>query len=342
LGDIDAVPNLQLAANSLTGQIAIVTIYSVIPGDSDSLTAYETPVLEVTNRIVNTWIMIFVSGTNIPTDLNAAKAVATWKMQIDSSVQMNDIKLPIAGVNGRYIRIQQETSEYLTLAEVQVFQVPSVPLSRYRGGSPIASATYQPLTSLKETFQGTNSRGEWLLVLNDKTLRESVTMKSLPSYEIHGNGAIDDWELFIFYADGSTTSYLPDISASVKQLPKYGTLYYYNAAGVANKRGVPVPLAVGMQRVLANCYNNCRYQWEVGNNLSTSDDGALAEVNNIPGERKVVYVPNSKWLGDDTITFTVIDGVNESIKEGIVTISTRKCRVTCVNDGFNDLKPYNR
>jgi hypothetical protein len=345
VGDPGTVSTMTIGENALSGPSAVATVVTITSGSTDIYTNYETPVHEVSDRVKLGWVMVFASGVTIPSSLSAAKAVALFKKQItlgDMDSEEIDIRLPTNTVNGRVVRVQLEESLYLTLAEVQVFQEKAVPLEWYTGGSPIAPYdTYQPQYSFTEAFKGQSSLGEWLLVVKDSTARSSVRDSSSPSYEVHGQGGFDDWELIITKTDGTTISYLPDISATVKTLPIHGKLYYYDAAQ-PDKKGSEVQVAAGLNRNEGRCYENCEYQWQVGNGLSTTKYGSGAAYNRIPGYRYVVYVPNSKWIGRDIIAYTISNGVDESSSWGEINIEVRKCRVgECNNDSFNDIQFYN-
>ena len=47
-------------------------------------------------------------------------------------------------ITGRYVRIQLEGTEYLSLAEVQIFSIVSKSMDNYVGGNPIIGGTYNP------------------------------------------------------------------------------------------------------------------------------------------------------------------------------------------------------
>ena len=51
--------------------------------------------------------------------------------------------------------------------------------------------------------------------------------------------------------------------------------------------------------------------------------------------RSVLYVPNADYLGKDHFTYTVYVGVNPS-ERGTVTVHTRRCRLDCMNEQFDD------
>ena len=53
----------------------------------------------------------------------------------------------------------------------------------------------------------------------------------------------------------------------------------------------------------------------------------------------VVYAPNPNWLGADMFTYRVLTGVEPSAPV-TVTVNTRKCRLSCANDVFNEQAYY--
>lgn len=55
----------------------------------------------------------------------------------------------------------------------------------------------------------------------------------------------------------------------------------------------------------------------------------------------MLYVPTTDWLGSDTFTYTVYIGVTPSTR-GTVTVHTRRCRLDCDNEQFDDFQIVRR
>ena len=165
-------------------------------------------------------------------------------------------------------------------------------------------------------------------------LRGSVDTKD--SSGVHGRGAIDDWTMTITDTNGTNRTYHMDISAVVKTLPTYGRLFIYNEEWKA--RGRQIGFVKGQGEHLGQCYGNCKDKhFGVGNRLSTLIAGSMADINVIPKNRLVVYAPNRDFLGQDTFSYTVYIGGQESQSTGAVTMSTRVCRMQdCLNEAFED------
>lgn len=132
----------------------------------------------------------------------------------------------------------------------------------------------------------------------------------------------------------------------------------------------------GRGKYLSECYNNCNARFGVGNAMSTSPDGSITAINRCVGvsarcvdlscerscitvevvtttpspahtrarrvtaehnARSVLYVPERGYLGKDHFTYTAFVGVTPSASRGTVTVHTRKCRLDCSNEQFDDL-----
>jgi len=272
----------------------------------------------------------------------AARDMAVWKQRITVDARETPFALPSV-VNGRYVRIQLESREpdaYLSIAEVQIYPVRTNELRYYRGGSPIMADTYNSEESMRENFGGIRARGLWVLSLRDNMRRRTVhTQDSRPAYDIHGRGAIDDWTLTITDTRNQTRIYYMDIAAVVKTLPTYGRLFVYNEEWKA--RGRQIGFVKGQGENLAQCYGNCKDSFGVGNRLSTLIAGSMASMNFIPNNRYVIYAPNRDFLGEDTFSYTIMTGSDESETTGVVVMDTRVCRNSnCLNEAFADGNYY--
>ena len=125
----------------------------------------------------------------------------------------------------RYVRIQLEEPDPLSIADVQVYQKSSNLLRDYIGGSPIVGGTYQAETTMNELFQGMTASGPWVLRVVDKT-KEGLQRdhESLPYVMRNGVGAFDDWQLAITDMNNTKRFYNMDLSVEVKTLPRYHAL----------------------------------------------------------------------------------------------------------------------
>ena len=247
----------------------------------------------------------------------------------------------------RYVRIQLEEPDPLSIAEVQVYQSTSNLLRDYIGGSPIVGGTYQAETTMNELFQGMTASGPWVLRVVDKT-KEGLQRdhESLPYVMRNGVGAFDDWQLAITDMNNTKRFYNMDLSVEVKTLPRYGTLYRYVCAlgtcGAKGYRGEEFTHVPGMQRHLSECYGSCDSNYGVGNLLSTDTRGSIARDNLLALDRQVIYRPAVDFLGTDSFEFSVFLGTQESSNLGKATIHTRRCRskIDCENEYFGDDPRY--
>jgi hypothetical protein len=337
-GDLN---QMTVAATQFTSQGSFVTIETVRNGNSNVWYNYKYGMSLISGRLTPSWIMILNTDVD---DMNytAARDLAVWKQRITVDAREIAFQMPSI-VNGRYIRVQLESREpdaYLSIAELQAYATQTNEVRYYRGGSPIMADTYHSEESLRENFGGIRARGLWVLSLRDYKRRRTVnTHDSRAPYDIHGRGAIDDWTLTITDTRNQTRVYYMDIAAVVKTLPTYGRLFVYNEEWRA--RGRQIGFVKGQGEHLAQCYGNCKDNFQVGNRLSTLIAGSMADMNFIPNNRYVVYAPNRDFLGEDTFSYTITTGAQESETTGVVVMDTRVCRNSnCLNEAFADGNYY--
>jgi hypothetical protein len=334
-GDLE---EMKVASNGLTSEGSSISVHTVRDGNSNVWYNYKYGMSYIQGRLTPSWIMVLNEDVD-DTNYTYARSKAVWERRIDVDARETGFHLP-SGISGRYVRVQLESSAkdaFLSIAELQVYPHQTNEVRYYRGGSPVAAGTYSSEESLTENFGGIRARGIWILSIRDMVQRRVVnTQDSRPSYGVHGRGAIDDWTLTITDTNGTKRIYHMDISAVVKTLPTYGRLFIYNEEWKA--RGREIGFVKGQGQHLGQCYGNCKDKhYGVGNRLSTLIAGSMADINVIPKNRLVVYAPNRDYLGQDTFSYTVYIGSQESVSTGAVTMSTRVCRMhDCMNEAFED------
>ncbi|CAK4204888.1 unnamed protein product [Aphanomyces euteiches] len=157
-----------------------------------------------------------------------ALAAAIWSRFIPSGTVETTIVVP-QRPTGQYIRIQHNTPQYLSLAEVEVYADCRYTLSTYYEGSPVAPLAYlennfiswAPEVSMSLAFGGQSSRGGWFLVVQD--LYPSVGQLG-DAYKEHGEGGLSEWQLVVTNTAGTTMQYYMALTARVSTIPKYGDL----------------------------------------------------------------------------------------------------------------------
>jgi hypothetical protein len=83
--------------------------------------------------------------------------------------------------------------------------------------------------------------------------------------------------------------------------------------------------------------SSCRDQFNVGNSLSTTREGATAGHHNIRHDRVVRYVPLTGYRGKDSFSYNIRHQDVWSKERGLVEVETRVCRGfdnDCGNDKF--------
>ena len=131
----------------------------------------------------------------------------------------------------------------------------------------------------------TGARGMWVLQIRDyqaATYIRKDGQASFPKHRINGRGGIDHWDLTIIDAHGQKHRYVYNLVMRIETLPKFGSLYFYNAT--SKGKGKLITPVLGSERFTSLCYDNCRSKFGtseglpngVGNALSTSPHGSLA------------------------------------------------------------------
>ena len=156
------------------------------------------------NELFLFWVMIFNSSVPHPEDLGTELTAwdlikhACWYQEITHGGRV--INLAPGGVEGQIVRVMLESDNYLSLAEVEVFESEVQTLSQYKGGSPVMerpiTQPYVAEDGLDTAFRDIQFGGIWTLEIRDlveySNSRESGVFK-----ESHGFGKIGDWVLTI-------------------------------------------------------------------------------------------------------------------------------------------------
>eukprot|EP01029_Cantina_marsupialis_P012293 TRINITY_DN2713_c0_g1_i1.p1 TRINITY_DN2713_c0_g1~~TRINITY_DN2713_c0_g1_i1.p1 ORF type:complete len:622 (+),score=147.03 TRINITY_DN2713_c0_g1_i1:72-1937(+) len=324
------LPEMLVTSKQLTGVDADVVIKTIIEGSANVWTNYKRDIEAVTGRLVPSKVMILNTdeGNNDPT---TASASAVWETTLSVAQRETTIIVP-EGIQGQYVRIQLLTqTSALSLAEVEIFSTRTSPMSEYTGGSPIKPQSFDSASSLNHGFRELSSKGQWVLRLKDT--RTGI----IPSTE--QNGSLDDWSLIITGTAGEFEEYTTDMFGTVKTLPKYGELYQVDTDGVT---GLVLKPVVDQMRYLAPCLTACEEKYNVGNNLSTNESGDVA-IPILLRSRMVLYRPTEDYLGEDSFTYTVNIGTEESPNEATVSLDILICRDNsdlCETEVFDDINVF--
>lgn len=352
------VPKLKVKSTNFTlTPDALVDVSVVREGVDNSNYNYkgEMEGEEYVNELFPFWVMIFNSSVPNPEELDASLGVrgllkyACWFQEITSGGRV--INLAPGGVEGQIVRVMLENDNYLSLAEVQVYESELNTMSQYKGSSVIAEKPLiQPYIgeeSLDTKFKNVMYGGLWTLEIRDLVKYNNDRLSGIFK-ENNGFGKIGDWILMVTDQVGEVHRYYSDQVAEVVTLPKYGTLSYLkaekNEEGYSMYNGVKgenIETEKGMGRKLAPCYGvdtaglngvesvgNHRYcplNFGVGGLQSTQKTGAKATQNLIMNERVVVYTPFEDFLGFDHFTYrNYVNGVPGEIYE--VRVNVKNCR----------------
>ncbi|RLO13895.1 hypothetical protein DYB28_013067 [Aphanomyces astaci] len=175
------------------------------------------------------YVMVFdtLSALTFET-VQDALAAAVWSRWVETAQVEATIVLPPHTI-GQYIRIQHNSPQYLSVAEVEVYAERHYSLADYFEGSPVASQAYDsnvvwaPEVSLQLAFGGQSARGEWSLVLQDR--RASVAVGTVKdAYPLQGQGGLSEWQLVVTNTAGTTTTHYLPMVATISTIPKYGDL----------------------------------------------------------------------------------------------------------------------
>lgn len=229
----DVAP-VRVGQNAVCGGTGIVELATPHPGDDSDRWNYverddrRDSVVIGKLSMFPFWVMLFEDSAMMNFEsFQDAYDAAIWRERVDATLRPVVTVNPPLNTRARYIRVVAEQSyAYLTLAEVQVFKERSHLLSRYEGGTPIATEfhpgaeTWSPEDPFDAAFGAMTSEGTWTLVV-----RDAVHKTQHGEHTRHGEGAISDWVLTVTDMSGATRVYFMDIRARVKSLPRHGKLY---------------------------------------------------------------------------------------------------------------------
>ena len=308
---------------------------------------------EYVDNLYPCWIFIFDSTVPQPEliqDFYELKKKAVWTQEVAQGGRV--INLAPRGVTGQTVRIMLNNTNYLSLAEVQVYEASVETMSQYSGGSPIQERPIvQPYIaehSLDDTWKNVQFGGLWHLTVTDtKAYNSDRKVGSL--MEHNGMGKINDWVLMVTDMAGVIHRFYVDYHVEVLTLPKYGELFYQELSdkdegySLFNGRTLSkLEEAPGMGRFLAPCYGvdttglngvesvgnhrHCPLNYGVGGLRSWQKTGAKPVVNLHGKERVVVYKPFSDFLGQDHFTYRTLFGTvpGETTE---VRVNVKNCRI---------------
>ena len=339
----------EATASANPTQGASVVVRTIRDGNANVYYNYKTQSLgAISGRLTPCWVMLLNEDVNASTVTYArSKSVFSRRLSEEQHETLLTLDAPISA---RYVRVQlepnlaqqlgQQVSEYLSIAEVEVFQGRSKTVLSYKGGSPIASGTYQPEQSLRQNFAGMHSRGPWILSILDLEPRKIVTnYDGSTSHDAHGRGAFDDWVLVLTVRNASHPQgaakkkimYHMDIFTVVETLPSYGKLFV-TTKSMPHRGGrcyvkpwssarSATAIAAGSSKLAAK--------------LNTSQSGSIADRNVFLKDRFIIYVPNRGYLGLDRFSYRTLSGVTKSATTGVVVLDTRVCgQANCLNEAL--------
>ena len=298
------------------------------------------------------WVLIFDSTAPNPEDYDfyELKKKAVWMQEVVQGGRV--INLSPGGVTGQTVRVMLNNTNYLSLAEVQVYEANVETMSQYSGGSPIQERPivqpYVAEDSLDDTWKDVQFGGLWHLTVTD-LVKYNSDRKVGSLREHNGMGKMNDWVLMITDMAGIVHRSYVDYHVEILTLPKYGELYYQELndkdEGYSYFNGRKLEKleeAPGMGRFLAPCYGvdttglngvesvgNHRYcplNYGVGGMRSWQKTGAKPVVNLHGKERVVIYKPFKDFLGQDHFTYRTLFGTVPG-ETSEVRLNVKNCRV---------------
>eukprot|EP00520_Triparma_pacifica_P008483 CAMPEP_0118646096 /NCGR_PEP_ID=MMETSP0785-20121206/7860_1 /TAXON_ID=91992 /ORGANISM="Bolidomonas pacifica, Strain CCMP 1866" /LENGTH=7824 /DNA_ID=CAMNT_0006538039 /DNA_START=267 /DNA_END=23742 /DNA_ORIENTATION=+ len=308
---------------------------------------------EYVDNLYPCWIFIFDSTVPQPElieDFYELKKKAVWMQEVAQGGRV--INLSPGGITGQTVRVMLNNTNYLSLAEVQVYEANIESMSQYSGGSPIQERPivqpYIAEDSLDDTWKNVQFGGLWHLTITD-TKKYNSDRDIGQIREHNGMGKINDWVLMITDMAGVIHRFYVDYHVEVLTLPKYGELYFQElndkdeGYSLFNGRTFSkLEEAPGMGRFLAPCYGVdttglngvesvgnhrfCPLNYGVGGLRSWQKTGAKPVVNLHGKERVVVYKPFADFLGQDHFTYRTLFGTvpGETTE---VRVNVKNCRI---------------
>ena len=313
---------------------------------------------EYVDNLYPFWLMIFDESVPNPEFIEGGVKEALKKAVWFQEVRKGERVVNLApNVHGQTVRVMLDNDNYLSLAEVEVYEAGNSAMSQYAGGSPIAerpiTQPYVAEDGLDSSFANIQYGGIWTLVISDlagyKGSREAGNYR-----ETNGMGKVNDWVLTITDQANVMHRFYSDRQAEILTLPKYGSLFFkelngldegyslFNGRTVEAQDGGKIEEELGMGRNLSPCYGvdttglngvesvgshrYCPLNYGVGNLLSNQKTGAKPIKNLSGGERVVVYEPFRDFLGVDHFTFRTLSGGAAGATTE-VRVNVKNCRV---------------
>jgi len=281
-----------------------------------------------------------------PEDLAASRAAALLSVDVTSIDTLAQITLAVP-VKASYVKIQRQGFGPLSMAEVEIFAERLNSLSTYSRGSPVSPSTpvtpYQPEQSFAHTFNDLSYDGMWIVQISQASASSVGLTKSQGGWS-GALGTISEAVLVVTDLVGVTHAYYQDLAARVTALPKHGNLtttrsgtlsgygdwrdaFETTVAGeLAVRPGGDVPrgLCYGRESSeqrdttwgngrgpLPGAYYKCPNSYGQGPLLDGMRQLGPTPVDVLlRGERLVLYQPRIEFLGHDSFTYEVRDGLN--------------------------------
>jgi hypothetical protein len=81
---------------------------------------YKTRVWSITGSLFPNWVMLYTSTPPGAVDLETARSTAVFRKRLVNEKQETTVVLPRV-ITARYIRVQLEGNDYLSIAEIEAF-----------------------------------------------------------------------------------------------------------------------------------------------------------------------------------------------------------------------------
>ncbi|CAM9210897.1 unnamed protein product [Ectocarpus sp. 13 AM-2016] len=208
------------------------------------------------------WVMVFNSTEAAEglESLEEAKAAASYSVYLPDNEPEVNIPIP-GGIVGRVIRVQLEGTGYLSISELQAYELSFLPFSKSTRSNPVpVREEWDPIhaeESLTAAFMGTTVSGQWTLRLRDTTAMEVGTgIGRTANRHAHGDGGVAGWELVVTDFFGNVFRFTTDSVVTVETLPKYGRLF----AGASNAAEALTAASTTTTTVTTNTTTATNYQ----------------------------------------------------------------------------------
>jgi hypothetical protein len=283
------------------------------------------------------WVMLFDDDHSPPpADLEASLVNCQWKRRYYSIDNLLQIVLHTPMANISYLKIQRIGYGALSLAEVEIYEG-ALNTMQYALGNPVTpnyiTKPYQSEDPFAHAFNNLEFDGRWLL-----QFKQNVDTYERDVQGFSGSyGTVSDVVLIITDLAGIVHTYYQDLRAQITSLPKFGRVFNavaHTPSPYGNWResfevglNGELVLRSGKARNLGFCYGNddtglngyrsgvdkyrfCTDNYGVRPELSTYMDGDTPETYYLRYERMISYKPNQNYLGPDSLSYIIHDGLN--------------------------------